>query len=273
MATISSRLAILPLLATVGAATASIGDIDIRTCAPRIPAPLQRHSRFICPATLDEESARTRGPSSWSPWTHLPVCTRSKGDDDGEEDDEEDDEDENDNGNDNEDAVDAATQFCVYTNKRHGIGGLSIVTPPETASASINVWDESLPQPPEMVANTTLSYEIVDLPGRGKGVVATRKIAQHEAFMVDYAALVVDLRVAGSSVAREAGYRLLATAADQVSDPERVLGLAQTSTAARHPVENVLRSNAFHTALGADGDDHMALFPDLARINHACMPK
>ncbi|KAL1889970.1 hypothetical protein Sste5346_008548 [Sporothrix stenoceras] len=278
MTTITSRLAILPFLALVGATTVPVNDIDIRTCAPRIPAPLQRHSRFTCPLTLDDVSAQARGPSSWSPWTHLPVCTEAKEPgfekievkDHGENDDGEDDDDEEEEQDEDEDTP--QTRFCVYTNNRHGIGGLSIVTTPETASASMGIWDESLPQPLEMAANTSLAYEIIDIPGRGKGVVAARKIKQYEAFMVDYAALVVDLRVAGGSVERNEGYRLLQAAADQVSDPQRVLGLAQTSTAARHPVENVLRSNAFHTALGAEGDEHMALFPDLARINHDCRP-
>jgi hypothetical protein len=190
---------------------------------------------------------------------------------------------EEDNGNDGDeeregeeevqDDGDAAIQFCIYTNNWYGISGLSIVTTPETASASMDVWDESLPQPSEMLKITTLVYEIVDIPGHGKGVVATRKIKQYEAFMVDYAALLVDLHVAGGTVEREEGYWLLQAATDQVTGPGRVLGLAKTSTTARHPVENVLRSNAFHTALGAEGDDHMALFPDLARINLACMPK
>ncbi|CAK7235782.1 hypothetical protein SBRCBS47491_009412 [Sporothrix bragantina] len=147
------------------------------------------------------------------------------------------------------------TKFCVYTNDRHGLGGLSIVTTPETASASADMWDEDEPRLPVDKKGHGPAYEIVDIPGRGKGVLATRKIKQYEAFMVDYAAMVVDLRVA-ETVAREEG----------------VLDMAQTSTAARHPIENVLRSNAFHTALGAEDDSHMALFPDLARINHACMP-
>ncbi|CAK7216870.1 hypothetical protein SEUCBS140593_003009 [Sporothrix eucalyptigena] len=165
------------------------------------------------------------------------------------------------------------TRFCVYANDRHGVGGLSIVTTPETASASIDLWDEDLPKLPYATTKKGLAYEIVDLPGRGKGVIATRKIKQYEAFMVDYAALAVDLKVA-ETVAREDGYELLSKAAEQVSPElsEKVHSLAQTSTAAKHPIENVLRSNAFHTALGAEGDGHMALFPDLSRINHACMP-
>lgn len=191
------------------------------------------------------------------------------GEDESDENEDKDDEEEGyEDGDDN-----TPSMFCVYTNNRHGIGGLSIVTTPETASASIGVWDESLPQLPSTKKNASLAYGIVDIPGRGKGVLATRVIKQHETFMVDYAALVVDLRVAGGSVERNEGYRLLQMAADQVADPKRVFGLAQTSRAARHPVENVLRSNAFHTALGAEGDEHMALFPDLARINHACRPK
>ncbi|KIH93388.1 hypothetical protein SPBR_04236 [Sporothrix brasiliensis 5110] len=255
MSCMSSRLAVLPLLAWAGAAAVSPDNVDIRTCAPRIPAPLQRYGRFLCPSALDEATARA--PSQ-------------EGDDEEGDDDDDDDDDDDEEGDDGDDG--APTQFCVYTNHRHGIGGLSIVTTPETAAASMAVWDEALPAPPELARNASRAYAMVDVPGRGKGVVATRRIRQYEAFMVDYAALAVDLRVAGGAVPRDEGYRLLGTATGQVSDPARVLGLAQTSTVARHPVENVLRSNAFHTALGADADDHMALYPDLARINHACMP-
>ncbi|CAK7230020.1 hypothetical protein SCUCBS95973_007432 [Sporothrix curviconia] len=203
---------------------------------------MQSHSRFVCPVTLDSASAQTRGPSSWSPWTHPPTCSSG------------------------EDVV------------PHGKGGLSIVTTPETAAASMDLWDEDEPRlPPEAATGKRQhhprAYKIVDIPGRGKGILATRNIKQHEAFMVDYAALVVDLDVA-DMLAREAGYSLLSVAAEQVSPAlsAKVLGLAQTSTAALHPVENVLRSNAFHAVLGADDDSHMAVFPDLSRINHACMP-
>lgn len=271
MSAISSRLSLLPLLAAAAAAAAahrsdqpapSPWDIAVRTCVPRIPAPLQNHGRFGCPALLDEETARARGPAAWSPWTHAPVCTT-------------------DTNATNITTADGQKQqpkqkFCVYTNSRHGIGGMSVITTPEAASVSIDLLNEEMPRLRKSMLNTATvdkgnnndnntqpAYEIVDLPGKGKGVLATRRIAQYEVFMVDYAALVVDMQVP-ETVAREEGYRLLSLAAAQVSDPSRVLDLAQTSTAARNPVENVLRSNAFDTLLGGEEASHMALFPDLA---------
>lgn len=269
-----SRAALALLLgATVGLA-AAVPDLPLdaaaRICAPRIPAPLQRHGRFGCPLALDAAAAAAtaRGSPWWSPWTHAPQCvnaTVTAGADER-------------SGQRAEPTAAAQGSavpvrplaLCVYTNTRHGLGGISVVTTPEAAASAIDLLDEELPVLPVLpganAAGPRPAYRIVDLPGRGKGVVAARAIAQYEAFMVDYAALVVDLQVAGPGVPRAAGYRLLDAAADQLDPPSaaRVRALAQTSTAARNAVENVLRSNAFHTVLTAAGADHMALFPEVA---------
>ncbi|OAA59818.1 SET domain protein [Niveomyces insectorum RCEF 264] len=198
----SSTLLLVSLLAEVAVtvAVSAPWDVAVFSCPPRIPAPLQRHGQYGCPAVLDDRRAAAVGPGRWSPWTYAPVCAN---------------------------ASDGRQQYCAYTNSRHGIHGMSVVTTPEAAAGGLDVLDEIMPQiRGGGDGGGDAAYEIADIPGKGKGVRATRRIAPYEAFM--------------------------------------------TSPEAQDPIENVLRSNAFHAVL-AD-QRHMALFPDLARINHACMP-
>ncbi|KAI2615974.1 hypothetical protein GGR54DRAFT_610661 [Hypoxylon sp. NC1633] len=87
--------------------------------------------------------------------------------------------------------------------------------------------------------------------------------------MADWASVIVDLNFP-TSVKRAQGYRLLHKATDQLSDPDRVLQLARSSAFSADIIEDVLRTNAFSYAL-AD-EPHMALYPDVSRVNHACRP-
>ncbi len=212
--------------------------------------------------TLGGASARSSSSSSrWTPWTHRPLCingsVRAPGDDGG------------------SGGAGVARKFCVYTNSRHGIGGLSIITTPENAADNIDVLNE--PVLPHIPGNkewqekggsagtnggtTSLPYEIVDLPGKGKGVVATRPIAKYETIMTDYASVLVSMEFP-TAVGREQGYALLQTAADQLGDPARVLTLGRSmGSVAGHIIEDVLRTNAFHTELGGGEAPHMVLYP------------
>ncbi len=92
-------------------------------------------------------------------------------------------------------------------------------------------------------------------------MVATRLIRQYEIIMLDYASLVIDLSFP-TRVRRAQGYEVLHQATDHLSDPDRVLSLGRSSTVAADIVEDVLRTNAFHTML-AD-TPHMALYPQIS---------
>ncbi|KAL1838807.1 hypothetical protein VTJ49DRAFT_2200 [Mycothermus thermophilus] len=192
-----------------------------------------------CPLPLDDH------PSAWpslgSPWTHPPVC---------------------------ESSADGTTKYCVYTNSRHGPRGWSIVTTPETAANSVWILNQALngtttktrlPEPP--------AYKMVDVPGKGKGLVTTRKIRRYEEILVDHATLMVDIMFT-TRVPAFLGYRLLHAAVNQLADAESVLALGQSNTLARDKIENILRTNAFNAKLG--GAPHIALYPLVSRINHAC---
>jgi hypothetical protein len=188
-----------------------------------------------CPLPVDDRAAAA-WPSLGSPWTHPPEC---------------------------EPSTDRTVKYCTYTNSRHGSRGWSILTTPETAANSVSFLNLQL--------NTTTSragagsrdapYKLVDIPGKGKGLVATRPIKQYDEIVLDYATIMVDIMFT-TKVSAFIGYRLLHAAVEQLADPASVLGLGQSSGHARDTVENILRTNAFSTQLG--GVPHIALYPTVS---------
>jgi hypothetical protein len=135
------------------------------------------------------------------------------------------------------------------------------------------------------------SYDIRDLPGRGKGVIATRRIRRGEVFMLDFASVVADIEFPGR-VKRSQGNELLSRAMEQIPNSERLLSLATSSMGATSVPEDVMRTNSFALVIG--DISRMALFPKISvsetctslarlsisslynylqRINHACNPK
>jgi hypothetical protein len=101
----------------------------------------------------------------------------------------------------------------------------------------------------------------VDVPGKGKGLVAVQPIKQYEEILVDYATLLIDIDFT-TKVPAFLGYRLLHAAVDRLSDPASILDLGQSNGFAQDVVEDVIRTNAFHTPLG--GVPHLALYPTVS---------
>ncbi|KAI3330398.1 hypothetical protein F4824DRAFT_344687 [Ustulina deusta] len=226
-----------------------LGALPIRTegnciatkyCLANPPHVLQHHAQLQCLPPIDE-SIGSR-PVDWSPWTHEPNCVKAE--------------------------KEPSLKYCVYSNSRHGYHGISIITKPKTAADSANMLNEEFPGG-HSINNTTLSYAIVDIPFKGKGVVATRKISRAEAFMSDWASVLLDLSFP-KAMQQQVGHQFLHLAAEQLSDPDKVLGLGRSSAQAIDIMEDVLGTNSFSYTLG--GDPHMALYPEVARINHACKP-
>ncbi|KAK4162365.1 SET domain-containing protein 5 [Cladorrhinum sp. PSN259] len=190
---------------------------------------------------LDGEFVPPLTPLTHSPWSFPPQCEASSSAD--------------------------IPYYCLYSNSHQNHLGFSLITTPEVAAEAVSILNSALPA--NQVSDP--SYKVVDIPGKGKGVVATRKIKKHEEIMVDYAALVVDV---GFTVGVEVwrGYKMMHLAVDQLSERGKgdLMGLVRTNPQARDEVEDVLRTNAFSTELG--GRTHMAIYTVVSRINHGCMP-
>ncbi len=200
-----------------------------------LPGPFQ-HANF--PACV----ADPENVSSFAPWTHRPYCPTN-------------------------------TTYCVFTNSDfQGPGrGVSIIEekPKKTkdkASSAVLAISHLLSSPPIPERGPKQSsppYEVRDIPGKGKGLVATRKIRRGEIFMVDYAAVIADARFP-TRVRRAQGRKLLGQAIERLPMGGEVLSLARSSSdPANVPaVEDVMKTNSFSVEI--EGGEYMALFPRIA---------
>lgn len=175
-------------------------------------------------------------PAAWSPWTHRPYCLEA-----------------------NEEP------WCVYTNAASPKGhGISIITTPEIAGTTLNILEHPFDQKffaPEKIY-LPRPYKVVDIPGKGKGVIATQKIEKGKAILVDHASLVAAVEYP-ADVMREEVQDLLETAVHRLGEPEKVLGLSKKGRGDEATeIEDLLLTNSFTVLI--QGKQFMALFADLS---------
>lgn len=195
--------------------------------------------------------------TQYAPWTHEPLCTVSTS------------------------FKSLGTKFCLYTNDRAFINGVSILTTPAAAEAAAEYLNEeplsyflSEAQQEEWFnggeeGGNGRPWKIVPVEGKDLGVVATRRIRRHETFMVDQASVVMDLRME-KLVPRRESLRLLKKGVERLRRPGWVRELS-----GRHEgvdggkdgeeegdgewEEHVMMTNAFGTQLGET--EFRGLFP------------
>ena len=161
----------------------------------------------------------------------------------------------------------ANTTFCVFTNQWFHGGGISIILNAESKAKTVATFANAFTTPLIEPARGSEGppYDVRDLPRKGKGAIASRKILRGEAFMVDYATLLleVDLR---RRVGREAADRLVEWATAQLPSPETVISLARMGKES-HVVWDIIRTNSFNGVVG--GVEFAAIFPELSVSNQA----
>jgi hypothetical protein len=203
---------------------AVLGDGSLHRFAP-VPLTLKPVALDVaCPLPVDDNAVQS------SPWTHPPEC---------------------------EHTTDGTVKYCTYTNANHGPRGWSIITTPENAANSASFLIQQL----NVSSSRDPPYKMVDIPGKGKGLVATRPIKRYEEILVEHAPMLVDIAFT-VKVQATRGYRLLHAAVDRLSDPTSVRELGKSNGLAKDEVENILRTNAFNTPM--DGVPHIALYPTVS---------
>ncbi|KAK0613173.1 hypothetical protein B0T14DRAFT_384451, partial [Immersiella caudata] len=195
------------------------------------------------------------------PWTHRPYCPTE------------------------------GAPFCVHTSTRFRRHGISYIAVPTDKAAEMNektsirfvevlLAGEALPDDGRQSPGSTLAveqkekpYQVQDLPGKGKGVVATKRIQRGTVLMVEHAAVIADT-LFPSRVKRAVGREMLQRAMARLGEEceGAILELAKSS---RDPegvpaAEDLMKTNSFTVKIS--GNSHMALFPRVSRINHACRP-
>ncbi len=196
------------------------------------------HDSTACPVPISEAHAET--PWRWGPWTHRPFC----------------------GGN----SSSATGSYCVYTNAMAGGQGrgISIVATPETAAGVLNLAEHSV-EPSR--TRSPPPWALQDVLGKGKGLVATRKIAKGQAVVArDQAVVVAPVRydVEGQQpVTPRQKYELLRRAAEQLADPAAVFALASGALASgASAIDDIMMTNSF--GITVEGESFMALFPEVA---------
>ncbi|KAK4184335.1 hypothetical protein QBC35DRAFT_59785 [Podospora australis] len=196
------------------------------------------------------------------PWTHAPYCSESFTDTPGE-------------------------KFCVFSSSAYNLhSGISILTDPETAAGlALQLNDLSLPWAARHHLSprgefrpdpdTDLPYTLIDIPGKGKGVVATRKINQFETIMKAYPAVIADnvffpQEEGDSGQGNTRARKFFQKALEQLGDLDRIKKMARSRKGKVHLLEDVVRTNAFGMTI--NGRDCKGMYPEIARLNHACDP-
>ncbi|KAK0642856.1 hypothetical protein B0T16DRAFT_331319 [Cercophora newfieldiana] len=208
-----------------------------------------------------EDDAGAFDPDANHPWTHRPYCP--------------------------EDGI----PYCVHTSSSFRDDGVSFITIPfdramktgeKTSIRFVEVLlaAEALAQKEKTTAFSELAvepkdkpYEVKDLSGKGKGVIATAHIPRGSVLMVEHAAVIADT-LFPSKVKRVVGREMLQRAMTRLGkDGEKAISELARSSREQDQVpaaEDLMRTNSFTVKI-AD-KSHMALFPRVARINHACQP-
>ena len=234
-------------------------------------SPFPRREK-TCPLPIDESTPSRKG--GWSPWSYRPYCVVPDKKPD--------------------------TQYCVFTTAPFRNHGMSLVTTPELAASVANALDDSIvphdlrDHPSSSLSSRpgqNSSYEIKELPGRGKGAVATRKISRWEVVMVGFPAIMAQMDFL-DVMSEEQAEEVLEVVANRLPKETRevIFGLAKSSGG--DPLVDVLLTNIF----GLDINEiwHMGLFlegsvsclgmisrsrktrlanGELQRVNHKCKPK
>ncbi|KAH6691493.1 hypothetical protein F5X68DRAFT_229346 [Plectosphaerella plurivora] len=181
-------------------------------------------------------------------------------------------------------------EHCIFTQAAFRYGhGVTIIASPGTASdlvgsGALSDTESYLPlsiSPPRIFAPGPVfdfsgvpAYEVRDLPGKGKGVIAVRRIEKGEVLMLDYPAILAAADFA-SAAWTKTQERLLQVAVSQLprQTQRRVLDLAmsQTDLDSDMAVGDVFATNTCSVVLG-NGVRFLGLFPEVSRMNHDCVP-
>jgi hypothetical protein len=160
--------------------------------------------------------------------------------------------------------------YCIYTNDKFANGrGISFFTTPSIAKRVASLPALTQKGLYENVNNfTNVPWKIKQIPGRGKGLFATRTLHRgdpivavtpigvyiSDAFPYDY----------------PLGYIYLHTAFIQLPKPTQKLFLETMASAEGDPIMERINTNAF--AGEFEGASHFLMYPETARMNHACRP-
>jgi len=194
----------------------------------------------------------------WTPWSQQPLCPDSVHD------------------------SDSGPADCVFTFATfRGNQGVSLITTPELAASLVQYFDDAhlpsrikhqLSGSGQQKQDGSATYDIRELPGRGKGLVATHRVARHETVMVGFPVLIIRLDfVNGERYSQRQKRAMMETSVRQLpSEQQRAIAALARNTGGER-ILDALRTNGF--GIDIEGVQHLALFIDGSVSDCPCLPR
>lgn len=120
-------------------------------------------------------------------------------------------------------------------------------------------------------------FRVVEMPGKGLGLVAKQLIRRGQRIMAHPPAIVVHRRFI-DDIDLKGQYRLFADAAAQLPEATKKtfmdqMGQSGNHESTGHKVHDIMHTNSFELGLGIKDGHHFGNYPEVSRYNHDCRPK
>ncbi|KAK1585573.1 uncharacterized protein LY79DRAFT_518609 [Colletotrichum navitas] len=165
--------------------------------------------------------------------------------------------------------------YCSYSRPSFAGGrGIVLVTTPFSAEEASRL--------PAFAAESITGegdgelFSVVEVPGKGLGLVANQPIRRGQRIMAHPPAVVVHRRFV-DDVEPEDQYRVFEDAVTRLPEPARAVFMAQMGQAAAHhstgqTVHDIMHTNSFELGLKIRDGHHFGNYPEVSRFNHDCRP-
>ncbi|KAJ4407110.1 SET domain-containing protein 5 [Gnomoniopsis sp. IMI 355080] len=176
-----------------------------------------------------------------------------------------------------------AGSFCVYANPSFaGNRGIAIISDGDSANMLANLpgfVDLASPRAADLLVTANINsrsqgVDTRDIPGKGRGLVASRPIHRGEQIMAYTPALVIH-RAFVDELSRAEQLRLLRDAVGRLPTLTRVVfwkQLGQTHEAEDNDILEIVMNNSFNLPLNLSGVSFIGNFPEVSMYNHDCRP-
>lgn len=164
-------------------------------------------------------------------------------------------------------------KLCIYTSTLFSNGrGISIFTTPSLADqfAALPAFTDQSALVKQGVNIDTGTWRAAPIPSKGIGMLAARPLRFKDRVTAYTPAFLAYLESELGTLEREKWWRL---AIEQLPEKTKkdFLELATVYGDERVRVQDIVKANTFQVMVG-DGN-HLAVFPETSRLNHACHPK
>ncbi|KAH7096032.1 hypothetical protein FB567DRAFT_544272 [Paraphoma chrysanthemicola] len=204
------------------------------------------HDRHIEYAAFVQLSISSQEKETHAPWSYPPTCT---------------------------DILPSLNdRLCVYTSTTFSNGrGISLFTTPSLATqfASLPGFADPSALAKQHVNKFTNTWRATSIPNKGIGMLATKPLQFKDRVTSYTPAFLAYLEGDLSTMEREKWWRI---AIEQLPDNIKndFLSLTYVFGDERVRVQDIVKANTFQVEVG--GVNHLAVFPETSRLNHACNP-